>query len=409
MENKGLSRTPRLVLGVLTLLFAGIIYAWSILKSPLGDAFGWTPADLAFNYTLTICFFCLGGLISGIMAKKTSPRFRLILAAVMVFIGFFVTSRLSGASIIPLYLAYGVVSGLGIGLVYNTVIATTSAWYPDKKGMCSGWLFMGFGFSTLILGNIAGKMIEMPSIGWRTTFVVLGIAIAAALIICSFLIKAPGPDFKPPVSEKAEASKAVAETDSGVKTDYTAQEMVRRPSFWMLFVFFILFAAVGSTAISFAKDFCVSLGAAGSFAVTMVGILSVFNGLGRLFSGWFFDKQGLRKTQYITSAVAIAATLVSLIAVMTGSLALGIIGISLCGFSYGFSPTVSAAIVAAFYGTKHYALNLGVINLILIPAAFTATLAGSFVTKTGSYVSTFVMLLAFSVVGLIINLFIKKA
>ncbi len=408
MENTSIRRTPRLVLGVITLLFAGIIYAWSILKSPLADAFGWTPADLAFNYTLTMCFFCIGGLVSGIMAKKTSPRFRLILSAIMVFLGFFITSRLSGASIIPLYLAYGVMSGLGIGIVYNTVIATTSAWYPDKKGLCSGWLFMGFGFSTLILGKIAGKLIEIPSVGWRTTFAGLGIVIAIALVVCAILIKAPGPDFKPPVSD----AKKVKVTDSAPAAeskDYTTAEMLRRASFWKLFIFFILFAAIGSTAISFAKDYMVSLGSTSDFAVTMVGVLSIFNGLGRLFSGAFFDKFGIRKTQYITSAVAIAASLISLLGVLTGSMALGIIGISLCGFSYGFSPTVSAAIVASFYGSKHYALNLGAINLILIPASFTATLAGSFVTKTGSFASSFEMLLAFSIVGLIINLFIKKA
>ena len=407
MENTNLRRAPRLALSVVTLLFAGIIYAWSILKAPLGEAFHWSPADLAFNFTLTMCFFCLGGLVSGLASGRTSPKLRLFVSALLLFVGFFVTSRLSGDSIVPLYIAYGVLSGLGIGIVYNTVISVISAWFPDKKGICSGALMMGFGFSTLILGNIAGKMFAIPAIGWRTTYLILGIAIAAMILICMAFLKLPPQGTRFPEAKRRSASAAAAPSAS--QQDFTAGEMIRRLSFWMLFLFFILLAAVGSTAISFARDFCISLGAEEGFAVTMVGILSIFNGLGRLCSGWIFDSLGLRKTQYATSIVVTAATLLSLIAVLTHSLPLGLIGICLCGFSYGFSPTVSAAFASAFYGPKHFALNFSVINLILIPASFTATLAGSFVTKTGSYVSTFVMLTAFSIAGFVINLFIKKA
>ncbi len=406
MKTNTMNRGFRLAVGTVTLLFAGIIYAWSILKAPLGEEFGWTAADLAFNFTLTMCFFCIGGLISGLMAKKTQPGFRLLISAIMVFLGFFISSRISGESIIPLYLSYGVLSGLGIGIVYNTVISATNAWFPDKKGICSGVLLMGFGFSTLILGKIAGTMLISPNIGWRTTYLLVGIAIGVVILVSAFLIKLPPKDAVFPEPKKIKSKNT--DNNSTRAIDYTALQMILRPSFWMLFIFFILFAAVGSTAISFAKDFCISLGVTESFAVTMVGILAVFNGLGRLCSGAIFDNLGLRKTQFATSAVVILATALSLIAVLSGSMALGLIGISLCGFSYGFSPTVSTAFAAAFYGPKNFALNLSILNLILIPASFTATLAGSFVTSTGSYVSTFVMLFAFSIAGLILNIFIKK-
>lgn len=401
MEKKP-NRIPMLVLGSIVLLFAGILYAWSILKSPLATEFKWTAAQLSLNYTITICFFCIGGFVSGLLSKKIPIQFRLIAAAVLVAAGFILTSYLSATDIVLLYIAYGVLAGAGIGIVYNSVISATSAWFPDKKGLCSGILMMSFGISALIIGNITASII-FPSVGWRMTYVILGAAIGVVVLAAAFLIKYP------PVSAVfPQAVKKGKASTSFETVDMTPVQMVKRPSFWMLFVFFVLLASVGSTAISFAKDFAMSVGAAESFAVTLVGVLSIFNGLGRIISGIIFDRAGLRPTQVTASAAVIAAPVLGLLACLTGSLPVGVLALSLCGFSYGFSPTLSASFSAVFYGTKNFPTNFSLMNLILIPASFTATAAGSLVTSTGSYVSTFVMLVAFSLVGLVLNLFIRK-
>ena len=81
----------------------------------------------------------------------------------------------------------------------------------------------------------------------------------------------------------------------------------------------------------------------------------------------------------------------------------------MCAFSYGFSPTVSAAFVGGFYGMGHFALNFPVLNLVLIPASFVSTLAGKLFEASGGYLSTFIVLTAMSVIGLVVNISIKKA
>lgn len=96
-----------LVVGVIALLFAGILYAWSILKAPLAAEFGWSAADLALNFTLTMCFFCLGGMAGGLLAKRLGTRLTLILAALLACAGFLLTARLSGQSVAMLYVSYG--------------------------------------------------------------------------------------------------------------------------------------------------------------------------------------------------------------------------------------------------------------------------------------------------------------
>ena len=89
-----------------------------------------------------------------------------------------------------LYLAYGFLAGLGIGISYNVVVATVSAWFPDKKGLCSGCLMMGFGASALVLGNWASSMFE-GAMGWRRTYVILGLALGAVLILTGLILKRP--------------------------------------------------------------------------------------------------------------------------------------------------------------------------------------------------------------------------
>lgn len=388
------SRWLKLMIGCLTLFAAGVIYAWSVLSGPFKTEFpAWSLSSLQLTFTLTLCTFCLGGLVSGLLAKRFSVRLRMLVAAVLILGGFTVTGTMNG-SILLLYLGYGIMAGFGIGIVYNVVIAATNAWFPDKKGIATGALMMSFGFSALFFSKISARMFEIASIGWRNTYLTLGAVIGGVILLSAFLVKAP-----------EGTKRAVQESENDVST----KDMLKKSSFWKLFIFFTLLAAVGSTAIGFGKNYFVSVGLKENAAVTVAGLLSIFNGLGRLFSGFVYDKAGLRKTQFLTSFVAIAAPLTALVAVIMNAPVVGVVGLMLCAFSYGFSPTVSAAMVGGFYGMKHYHLNFPVLNLVLIPASFASTLAGKMYEVSGGYLSTFIVLTCMSVVGLIVNVSIRKA
>lgn len=393
-----------LLSGTVSMLFAGIIYAWSILKAPLAGAFGWTPSGLGLNFTLTMCSFCIGGVLSGLLTRRLSPKVPVIAGAFLSFCGFTIASRMSGG-IAALYLSYGGMCGLGIGMAYNAVISTISAWFPDKRGLCSGSLMMGFGLSALLLGSLAGKMINAEFIGWRNTYFILGAAIGAVLLLAGLVVRFPpaGVSFpQPKTARKAE------NVESFEQKDYAAGGMVRRLTFWKFFFFCIATSAVGSTVISFAKDLAASVGATASLATALVGILSVCNGLGRILAGVLFDTMGRRRTMLTASGITILAASVLLTAVLTKSLAAGIAGICLTGISYGCSPTITPAFIGTFYGMKHFSANFSVANLMLIPSSFTAALAGSLVASTGSYVMPCVILFVFSVFSLILCLSIKR-
>lgn len=398
------TRWPYLVVGVVAMLFAGIIYGWSILKAPLAAAFGWSASDLALNFTLTMCFFCLGGVVGGLLAKRIGPKITVIIAAVLACAGFLLTGRLSGERVVTLYLTYGLMGGLGIGMSYNVIISATNAWFPDKKGTCSGALMMGFGASALVLGNVAGALIENPAVGWRSTFTLLGLALGVVLVIAGLIVRNPPAGAALPQPKAKQSAKG---EDFGAR-DYTPGEMARRFTFWRAFVCIIFLAAVGNTVISFARDLSLSVGASAALSTTLVGVLSVCNGLGRILTGALFDLLGRRRTMLLANLVAIVAAGLTLLSVQVGSVPLCVVGLCVTGISYGACPTISSAFTSAFYGTRHFPINFSIMNFNLMGASFMATAASVLLTSTGGYVAPFLLLLALSVVALALNLSIKR-
>ena len=388
-----------LAVGTFAMLFAGILYAWSILKAPFSVEFGWSPSDLTLNFTITMSFFCMGGLLGAQISKRMGSRFAIVISGLLASGGFALTFLLTGTSVALLYLAYGFLAGLGIGISYNVVVATVSTWFPDKKGLCSGCLMMGFGASALVLGNWASSMFE-GAMGWRRTYVILGLALGAVLILTGLILKRPAANQVFPRVNKAEESSQVQ--------DFTSGEMLRRPSFWMAFFYLVCLSAVGSSVISFARDLALSVGAPAALATSLVGALSICNGLGRMATGAAFDALGRRKTMLIANCLTICAAGAILIAMLTGTLALCVLGLCLTGLSYGSCSTTTATFPAVFYGMKHYPTNVAYMTFNLMGGSLVATLSSLLLTATGGYVAPFLLLLGLTVVALGLNLALRK-
>ena len=392
-----------LAVAVVSMLFAGMIYAWSILKVPFAEEFGWGVSQLSLNFTLTMCFFCIGGILGSRLSRLVGVKAATIAAGVLAGAGLALTGRLTGESVVLLYVTYSFMAGLGIGIAYNVVISTVNAWFPDKKGLCSGCLMMGFGASTLLLGNLASALFE-SALGWRTTFALLGAALCVALILVSLVLKRPDADMVFPAPKKKAGRRG---EDFEVK-DMTTSQMLRRFTFWRAFLCLVFITAVGNAVISFARDLALSVGAQAGLATTLVGVLAVCNGLGRILTGAVFDACGRRFTMLAANMLTIVAAGVTLLAVCLSSLPLCIVGLCLSGISYGTSPTMSSAFTSAFYGQKHFASNFGVTNCNLMVASAIATVCNSLMASSGGYVVPFVLLLTLSVLALGLNISIRK-
>ena len=404
MTEKNVSkRYIILIAGVFTMLFAGIIYAWSILKVPFASELAFEPSALALNFTLTMSFFCIGGFLSSQLVRAIGTRLTIIISGALAGLGFVLSSFIVAGSPIILYVTYSFMSGLGIGMAYIVIISTVNSWFPDRKGFSSGALMMGFGASSLVLGNIADALFK-TSFGWRNTYIAIGIAIGAVLVLSSFVIKAPSPDTVFPQKKRT----AVSKGENFEVRDYKPSEMIRRFTFWRAFLALVCLTAVGSSVISFARDLALSVGAGAGIATTLVGVLAICNGLGRIITGAVFDAMGRRFTMIAASILTVFAAAVTLIAVSVSSLPLCIIGLCLTGMSYGTSPTISSAFTSAFYGQKYFAANLSISNFNLMAASFIATACSALYTSSGGYTAPFILLLALSSVALVLNFSIKR-
>ena len=393
-----------LAVGVLAMLFSGILYAWSILKIPFDREFNWTAATLSMNFTLTMCFFCLGAFFGSLICKKIGPGYTLLAAGVLVGVGFVCTGLLKAGTPELLYLTYGVLAGTGIGISYNVVVSTVCAWFLDKKGLCSGCLMMGFGVSTLLLGNTISVLFEDPAFGWSKTYILLGVVIGAVLVIAGAVLRLP------PARMAFPAPKAKRKTNKEPFTvrDFTTVEMLKSFTFWRAFGCMAFMTAVGNSVISFARDLVISVDATPVLATTLVGVLAVCNGLGRILTGAVYDALGRRLTMLCANVLTIVAAGVTLVAVLCHSLPLCIAGLCLAGLSYGSCPTVTSAFAASFYGQKYFSVNYSLTNFNLIVAAFIANISNSLLSSTGSYTGSFVMLLVLAVCALGLNVTIRK-
>ena len=392
-----------LAVGVVAMLFAGILYAWSILKIPFAAELGYEASALALNFTLTMSFFCIGGFLSGFLVKGLGLRITVVLAGILAGTGFALSSLLQSGQGWMLYVTYSFMGGLGIGIVYILLISTVNAWFPDKRGTSSGALMMGFGASSLVLGNVADWLFA-SSLGWRNTYVIIGVALAAVLVLAAFVVTPPDSSVVLPAPRK----KAGARGETFEVRDCKPSEMVRRFSFWRVFIAFICITAVGSSVISFARDLALSVGAGAALATTLVGVLAICNGLGRIITGAVFDALGRRFTMIAANVLTIVAAAITLAAVNLNSLPLCIVGLCLTGMSYGTSPTNTSAFASAFYGTKHFGTNLSILNFNLMLASFMATACSAIQTATGGYTLPFVILLAMASVALVLNISVKK-
>ena len=386
------------------MLFSGVLYAWSILEIPFTEEFAWNASTLSLNFTLTMCFFCLGAFFGSLICKKIGPKFTLILAGALVGAGFVCTGLLREAYHYLLYVTYAILAGTGIGISYNVVVSTVCAWFPDKKGLCSGCLMMGFGFSTLLLGNVISVLFEDAAFGWSKTYILLGIVIGAVLLAAGLFLRLPGADvvFPAPKAKKA-AGKEVFEV-----RDFTTAQMLKSFTFWRAFACMAFITAVGNSVISFARDLVISVDATPVLATTLVGVLSVCNGLGRILTGAVYDALGRRKTMLASNILTIVAAGVTLLAVQVHSLPICILGLCLAGLSYGSCPTLTSAFTASFYGQKYFSINYSLTNFNLIIAAFIANFSNSLLGSTGGYSAPFVMLLVLAVCALGLNVSIRK-
>ncbi len=386
--------------GVVLMLFLGAMYSWSYFKVALDTAYpAWSQTNITLNFTIMMSCFCIGGLVAGSLLKKLSKRRQLILAAVLVAAGFWGVSMLPedpGAALIQLYLCYGVLNGLGTGIAHNAVLSGVQPWFPDCPGLISGALLMGVGVGALILGYIAAALIG--AVGLSATFRVFSVAMLVVLLAGAAIVRLPGAGDDLPAGQKAAAFAPAMEL--------TTAQMLRRPTFWVYFVWNVCMSASGMLVINSASSIAVHYGLAAVAGL----VVSVFNGMGRLAVGTCMDKLGWKRTMYLANGILLVSGIALLMGDRAGSGAVVLAGMLLMGVCYGGGGTISAALIRQLYGGRNYAANFAACNLCVFPASIIGPMISAALQDMsgGGYFSTFVMVIIMGGVTLALNFGIRK-
>lgn len=357
------------------MLFTGLIYAWSIFASPLEKEFGWDRGQTSLVFTISMSVSILGQIFGGFLVSRRRQGLALRLASLFLLVGFVKASRVT--SLAGLYVAYGGISGFGVGICYNVILATVIGHFPDRVGLASGLMLMSFGLGSLILGSVATSLIV--SFGWRVAFLALALGFALVVLLGSFIVTAPA-----------------AETSKKSSTGAAPLDMVRRLEYLKFFFWCTLMNSAGLLILGHAATCALDLNATLRMAGLSAGIISIFNGASRLMYGQIYDRSGFRTLAFVAGALYFMATLGMAFAYLTGRLWLLFIAFGILGLAYGAGPIGASTYVKERFGMRYYGVNLGITNLNIVIASFAGPfLAGLLRARFASYMPAFGLMLIF--------------
>ncbi|TWT07870.1 OFA family MFS transporter [Planococcus sp. CPCC 101016] len=384
-------------------LSIGAAYAYSVYTTPISSEMGWAPKEITYAFTIMMALGGISAAFFGGFVEKNGPRKSAIVAAFLFGFG------QAGAgfaiqidSLILFLLTYGFLSGLGLGVGYIAPISTLVKWFPDRRGLATGMAVMGFGAGALITAPVAANLIG--SYGVSTTFYILGISYFILILLGASYIAPPPKDWMPKGMQQAiDSGKKVMKKDLA---QLTAKEAVKTRRFWMVWSMMLINVSAGIMIISVASPMSqemMGLSAAG--AATLVGIMGVFNGGGRL--GWaaLSDYIG-RPTVFTIFFVLeiIAFTMLPNIGNVLIFQAMILIIVSCYGGGFSNLP----AFIGDLFGTK----QLGAIHGYLLTTWSLGGIIGPAIVsqireRTNSYEPVFYVFIVLASIAFIISLLIR--
>ena len=306
----GFNRFRVLPAAIAVHLAIGQVFAFAAFNLPLTRLIGgnasapgdWDLKQVGSVFSIAIAFLGISGALFGRWVEAAGPR-KSIFTAALCFGGGFLVAAVGVYlhQLWVLYLGYGVLLGSGVGIGYISPISTLIKWFPDRPGMATGLAIMGFAGGALLAAHLSVSLVDhfktTDSNGVPETFVTLGVMYFLLMMIGVYAIRVPAADWKPA------GWTAPTQPRQGVTTANVAVAMAwRTPQFWLLWVLLCTHVTAGIGVLSQASPMIqetfggrVSAGAAAGY----IGLISLFNVLGRFLWGSASDFIGRRNTYMI--------------------------------------------------------------------------------------------------------------
>lgn len=379
----------------------GSYYAWSVFVKPLQTEFpDWTRLQTTSIASVNMVLLAIFYNISGTLIAKFGARKLAIFGGLCFSAGFLLASYTQ--SLLWLYLTAGLLVGVGLGFGYLPPLYVGFKWYPEARGLVSGLAVGIFAAGSGIVGPLAGGLLGWKGLiylmGWRQTFRVLAAAYFLLTMIGAIWLNDPPADYVAPQPKARAAAPKVS------ALNLTTSQMLKLPSFWVLWVAYMFGCFSGTMTVSQIKPFAdqsfpAVAGVASLVAALAIPMGSAGSAIGRFLSGWMSDHLGrLLTVRGVLIASFFAAPLMFQ---FRSSAALFFVMLFIVNYAYGTQLSVYTALAGDFYGPKFSAANYGILLLAWGTAGVFGPLVGGWVFDTfGSYQYAFYAAAAASAISL---------
>ena len=393
------SKWVQLLLGMICMMaISSPQYVWALFTKPLLGALGVELATLQVTFSILIVLQTFFSPFQGYLVDRFGARVLLSIGAILTGLSWVLSAKVS--SVLGIYLTYGLLGGLGTGIVYIGIVGLMVRWFPTSRGFAVGMVAAGYGIGAILTTfPISSTLAES---GYQNTLTIFGYIIGAV-----GLIAAQG--LRMPEVLKAVAGKTVSQAQLGV----TPKVMLKTPVFWLMFAMMTMMSTSGLMVISqmgaFAKDFGVSNAMVwGMAALPLALTIDRFtNGLTRPFFGWISDRYGRENTMFI--AFGLEAIAMTCWLYFRNDPVMFVLLSGIVFFGWGEIFSLFPSTLTDTFGPKHATTNYGFLYMAQgIGSILGGPIAALIYTGFGSWIPVFGLMIGLDATAALLALVVLK-
>ncbi len=395
------ARWTQLVLGVIAMMaISSPQYVWTLFVKPLQGATGASLPSIQVTISLMIVLQTWLSPLQGVLIERFGPRPLVMAGCALSGLGWVLAAQ--AGSVAQLYLTYGVLCGIGTGIVYVGIVGQMVQWFPDRRGFACGMTAAGYGFGAILTTYPIANMLGAS--GYRATLMLFGIVLGVAGMAAAAFLRSPPPGFAAPAPARVMLDPRSVDSRAMLKT----------PLFWLLFVMMTLMSTGGLMVIvqfaNFSREFGIDSHVTvwGTAALPLaLTIDRLTNGLTRPFFGWVSDRIGRENTMTI-AFIGEAAAILALLSVR-GSPALYVVLSGVVFFGWGEIFSLFPSTLTDSFGTAHATANYGFLYMAQgIGSVLGGPVAAWIHDASGSWMPVFALVVAMDVTTGLLALLVLK-
>ncbi|MFD1162834.1 L-lactate MFS transporter [Hwangdonia seohaensis] len=379
----------------------GSVYAYSVMTNPVKDIFDVDGSVIKWAFKIAILLLGLSAAFLGRWVEKVGPRISGTTAGIFYGVGILGSGlAVQLESLWLFYLCYGVIGGIGLGIGYITPVSTLVKWFPDRRGLATGMAIMGFGFAALIFGPVMQSLFD--AVGVSNAFYILGIIYMILILSSARYIERPPEGYLPDGFKPGEGKTIKADI-----SNIDANASLKTSRFYYIWIMMFINIACGIAIISAASPMMQEkLNYTPMEAAAIVGLIGVFNGVGRILWSSLSDYLGRANTYIIFFAFQILAFyFLPKISMELTFLVVLFTVITMYGGGFATLP----AFLGDLFGTK----QLGAIHGMVLTAWALAGVVGPTIydwvkNTTGSLDTTLEVFAGLFMIALFVSLLMKR-